>query len=256
MASGNVHSGHRKRLRDRAMKEGLDAFNPHQIMELLLFYAIPRQDTSEMAHMLINRFGTLEAVLCAQPEELMEVPGIGARTAQWLGSVGSLVEAYGQLSVSDKPRIRNFVGLEKFCRNKLRKMTPPQTFHICMTPEGTLQAFQCLCQSVQWGEPVALRKSLDDILSVHARNVIIIELVDEDYPKISDYEIRVADEYCELLYSMNVVLLDVVLVGRETIVSMFNSGLYDRDKYGKISSVLAEKYLMEDSDEEEEIEAD
>ena len=108
MADKNVHGGHRKRLRDRAMSEGLEAFNPHQVLELLLFYAIPRQDTSEIAHLLIDRFGSVHDVLNAPAAELMQVPGVGKKTADWLVDLGMLVHTYGELRAEDRPKIVNF----------------------------------------------------------------------------------------------------------------------------------------------------
>ena len=68
----NVHAGHRNRLRKRFLEEGLDAFKPHEILELLLFYAIPRKDTNELAHKLLNHFhNSLPAVLEASYEDLL-----------------------------------------------------------------------------------------------------------------------------------------------------------------------------------------
>ncbi len=59
----SVHSGHRKRVRDRFLTEGLDNFPPHNVLELLLFYALPQRDTNELAHRLIERFGQQHRLL-------------------------------------------------------------------------------------------------------------------------------------------------------------------------------------------------
>jgi DNA repair protein RadC len=56
----NLHAGHRARLRKRFFEEGLDAFEDHQVIELLLFYAIPRRDTNEIAHLLLRRYGSFD----------------------------------------------------------------------------------------------------------------------------------------------------------------------------------------------------
>ena len=72
-----VHDGHRERLRRRFLENGLDGFNELNALELLLFYAIPRRDTNELAHALIDRFGSLQGVFEASPQELGETPGIG-----------------------------------------------------------------------------------------------------------------------------------------------------------------------------------
>ena len=61
----NEHSGHRDRLRERYLSEGLDSFAPHNVLELLLFYSVPRRDTNVLAHRLIEQFGSLVGVLNA-----------------------------------------------------------------------------------------------------------------------------------------------------------------------------------------------
>ena len=76
-----LHGGHRHRLRQRFIQEGLDSFTEVQVLELLLFYSIPRIDTNEIAHLLIQRFGSLAQVLDTPVEELQKVPGIGENSA-------------------------------------------------------------------------------------------------------------------------------------------------------------------------------
>lgn len=76
-----MHEGHRERLRKRFIENGLQGFEKHNMLELLLFYAIPRRDTNELAHRLINSFGSLSGVFNASFEELCRVEGIGENAA-------------------------------------------------------------------------------------------------------------------------------------------------------------------------------
>ena len=69
----SVHQGHRQRLRERFLEEGLENFKEHEVLELLLYYCIPRRDTNIIAHNLIDRFDTLAGVLEAPPSELKKV---------------------------------------------------------------------------------------------------------------------------------------------------------------------------------------
>ena len=62
----SVHREHRKRVKSRFRSEGLDHFEQHQVLELLLFYCVPRKDTNPIAHALLERFGTLDQVLEAR----------------------------------------------------------------------------------------------------------------------------------------------------------------------------------------------
>ena len=82
--SDSIHKGHRQRMKDRFLQEGLDHFSDIQVLELLLFYCIPRQDTNPIAHKLLDHFGSLSQVLEASVEELTKVPGIGENAATFL----------------------------------------------------------------------------------------------------------------------------------------------------------------------------
>lgn len=89
-----LHNGHRERLRERFLREGLDNFEDHQVLELLLFQAIPRHDTNPIAHRLMLRFGSLSAVLEADPKDLAGVEGVGANTAAFLSMISPVTRRY------------------------------------------------------------------------------------------------------------------------------------------------------------------
>ena len=72
-----MHEGHRERLKNRFFANGLDGFAPHEVLELLLTFAIPQKDVNPIAHQLIETFGSVSDVLNAAPEELRRVPGVG-----------------------------------------------------------------------------------------------------------------------------------------------------------------------------------
>ena len=86
----SIHEGHRQRLKERYLREGLDHFEQHQVLELLLFYCVPRKDTNPIAHALLERFGSLSQVLEAPLPELMRIPGMGQSSAAFFSLVGDL----------------------------------------------------------------------------------------------------------------------------------------------------------------------
>ena len=92
--SESPHAGHRNRLRERFVRSGLDDFADHEILELLLTYAIPRVDVNGHAHRLIDRFGSVANVLDALPEELAQVDGIGPAAVKFLTALPAVFRRY------------------------------------------------------------------------------------------------------------------------------------------------------------------
>ena len=93
---GNVHKGHRRRLKERLLEEGVDSFDDHQVLELLLFYGIPQKDTNEIAHLLLEKYDTLANVFEADYYELSEIPGLGQHAASLLRLIPALSRRYAQ----------------------------------------------------------------------------------------------------------------------------------------------------------------
>ena len=84
MEKKNVHGGHRARVKDRFLRDGLDGFEKHNVLELILFYALPQRDTNPIAHALIERFGSVRGVMEASVSELCKVDGVSEHTATLL----------------------------------------------------------------------------------------------------------------------------------------------------------------------------
>lgn len=100
MSTHGLHSGHRNRLRHRFLETGTNGFNEHELLELLLFYALPRVNTNEIAHELISRFGSLTAVLNADPEKIAEIKGLSSASAVFLNFIFDLCRKYSSSSAS------------------------------------------------------------------------------------------------------------------------------------------------------------
>ena len=94
----NLHEGHRAKMKERFLTYGMEQFEDHNVLEFILFFAIPRRDTNEIAHRLMNRFGSFNAVLDASPAELMKVEGVGEHAALLLKSYPAVARRYGDVA--------------------------------------------------------------------------------------------------------------------------------------------------------------
>ncbi len=103
MTNTNPHQGHRKRVRERIMAEGLSNFQPHEILEFLLFHTVAQKDTNLMAHRLIDTFGSLENVLDASPEELIKKGKLSENSAIFLSSLTDIFSYYEKCQKEKTP---------------------------------------------------------------------------------------------------------------------------------------------------------
>ena len=89
-----IHTGHRGRVKEEFRTRGIEGWPDHRVLELLLFYAIPQGDVNPLAHELIDRFGSLDRVLDALPEELMKVKGLGEHAVALLKLIPAVTGRY------------------------------------------------------------------------------------------------------------------------------------------------------------------
>ncbi len=89
-----MHEHHRDRVKNRFLREGLDGFEPHNVIEFLLFYSIPRRDTNEIAHRLIEKYGSVAGVLDADYDDLVKTDGVGAHSASLIKLIPQLTRRY------------------------------------------------------------------------------------------------------------------------------------------------------------------
>ena len=147
-----LHDGHRQRMKERFARHGLDSFAEHEVLELLLYYAIPRRDTNELAHTLLDRFGSLERVLLAPREELMKVPGVGEGAALLL----TLVPAVSQYTHRHAPQetILNSVDASgRYFMRLLRHERRELLYQACLDGKGKLLSCRCLSEGRRHAAP-------------------------------------------------------------------------------------------------------
>ncbi len=114
------HGGHRQRIRERYMENGLSGFAPHEVLELILSFAIPRQDVNPLAHRLIDYFGSLHKVLEADVVQLQQVEGIGEYTAVLLTLFPAVEKCCEQSRHIRRESLKNRESAEKHCIRLLK----------------------------------------------------------------------------------------------------------------------------------------
>jgi len=239
----DIHGGHRDRIRARIAAGGLDRLQPHEVLEFLLYYVVPRQDVNRLSHSLMDYFGSLRAVLNAAIPDLMQVEGVGGKTAYWLALVGECVGECNRVDKAQGVPLENFMQVFVYACRKYRQLTPPCTMQICLDDACRILYQRIICDSRAWGEPETLREALSDVISSHARNVMMIQFIGNMHADPEDYDKEHAREYGYTLSCAGCRLLDVVLLGDGGISSMRQLGFIPDFSDRHLNNKVCERYL-------------
>ncbi len=242
-SANSAHAGHRERLRRRALVEGAEALRPHELLELLLFYIIPRRNVNALAHELDERFGGVRGVLAADEEALARTPGVGVQAARWLKGVRELCDAYAGLRAEDRPDLGNLRLFRAFTRSYRPYAEGEETWQFCLTYEGRLLLARPIAPGRAWAEPEYLRDAIADVISSHAHSVLLAQYVDAAQPAPDDYDLENTAAYARSLKRLDVPLLDHLLVGSQGDHSMRARDELHMEEFPREIACVGERYL-------------
>ena len=216
------HSGHRERLRDRYMQSGIEAFADHELLELLLTYAIPRRDVNAMAHELITRFGSLENVLKADPAALRQVTGIGDSAAIFLHLQHDLMQRILLRRFSGRDgRIHLSTPLKsaQYTHELLCDAPTEKTVLLCLNAQRELICVGSIGDGTIAEASVYPRTAAELVLLQHAHSAILAHNHPSGNPLPSDADHLATKQVAAALGSLGVPLLDHLIVGHGTVYS-------------------------------------
>lgn len=121
--SKELHEKHRQRMKQSFRDAGLQGFQPHNIVEMMLFYSLPRCNTNETAHLLLNEFGSIAGVLDAPFEALTNVYGVGTESATFIKFLPELFRAYEESKFAEKPYIETSDAARKYLSSFFKTAT-------------------------------------------------------------------------------------------------------------------------------------
>ena len=221
-ARKNIHSGHRERVKERFFKEGLDGFADHNVLELMLFYSIHRKDTNELAHRLLETFGSFHAVLEADVERLTEVPGISYNTALMIKLFKDICKRY-QLSRRDTGVVIDNAKLASDYVSALFIGEPEEVFYvISLNGAGKIIYADRLASGTVNRAQVDVRKVIDSVVKHKAESVLLAHNHPGAIAHPSTEDISVTETIEQMLDEMGVKLLDHMIVGSDGNVCSMN----------------------------------
>ncbi len=208
----NPHEGHRKRMRERFRTAGLDSFASHEILEFLLFHTHSRHNTNEIAHALIETFGSLPGVLEASYDELKMVDKINEISATFITFLPELFRRYSREKEESRETFETVSRLKRYCRSLFVGSTVEQIYMLLF--DNSMHILDCtlLAHGTVNSVPVVTRRIAEKALEKHASFVVITHNHPDGLSIPSEEDIRMTNTIEEALALFQIPLLEHILV--------------------------------------------
>jgi DNA repair protein RadC len=213
------NTGHRQRLKARFLSSGPDSLADYELLELVLFSAIPRRDTKPLAKRLLQRFGSFPEVVNAPPERLAEVEGVGSAAIMQLKLVRAAAVRLMQLGVMQRPVLASWNAVLDYCRAAMGFEAREQFRILFLDKKNRLIANEVQQEGTVDHTPVYVREIVKRALELSASAVILVHNHPSGDPTPSRADIDMTRQIVEAAKPLGITIHDHIIVGREGHVS-------------------------------------
>ena len=221
-----VHDGHRNRLKSRFLSQGLSVFEDHNILELLLFYSIPRSDTNEIAHALLDEFKTLSGVFDAPVEALCNVKGISAHSATLIKLIPDLMAAYHTDKTKSIEIVRSVKDAGRYFVPRFHGKKNEEVLVLLLDDKKRVIRCEKLFEGTVNTTPITAKKVVAAAVNSNATAVILSHNHPGGLVLPSHSDIIATEKVYNALKLINVQLCDHIVVADGDYVSMADSGMF------------------------------
>lgn len=225
----SVHENHRQRVKARYEAYGLDTFDEHQALELLLFYCIPQRDTNEIAHNLINYFGTFGKVLDAPISELEKVKGVGHSVALYLKLLRDTQRYYGIHKEPDEVVLNNIQECGAYIAKYFDGYKVEAIYMLGLDAKRKVLCCKEIGRGSVNSAAVSIRKIVEVALAERVTTVILAHNHPSGLAIPSHEDIYTTHRIAQALRTIDVTLADHIVVCENEFISMALSQLYKPD---------------------------
>ena len=220
----SIHDGHRQRMKERFLREGLDSFSEIQVLELLLFYIIPRRDTNPIAHALLDRFGSLYQVLEAPVEELEKVPGIGPNAALLLNLITAVARFYMVNRTGQHKILKTLDECGEYLKAFFVGRSVEMVYLLCLDAKCKVLCCREIGEGSVNSANVPIRRIVEVALGANATSVILAHNHPSGLALPSGEDILTTRRVAAALSTVDIQLVDHIIVADDDFVSLVQSG--------------------------------
>ncbi len=217
--------GHRARMRQKLIEAGPSALLDHELIEMILFLALPRRDTKPIARALLARFGSFANAVTAPVVELRQVEGLGEAGIAALRIVQAGATRLAAAEVRDMPLLNNWSRLEEYLTIVLAREPIEQFRILFLDSKNRLIADEAQARGTVNHTPVYPREVVKRALELHATALILVHNHPSGDPTPSRADIEMTAEVKGAAAVMGITVHDHLIVGRGVILSFRREGL-------------------------------
>ena len=207
--------GHRDRLRQRLRQSGADAIADYELLELVLFRAMPRRDVKPLAKALIARFGSFAEVLTARPERLMEVSGVGETVVTELKIVEASARRLARGELKQRRALSSFIDVLDYCRAAMATSEREEFRILFLDKKNGLIAEELQGVGTVDHTPVYPREIVRRALELSASALILVHNHPSGDPTPSGADIRMTQDIIAIAKPFQLVVHDHLIIGRD-----------------------------------------
>jgi len=216
---------HRKRLRERFTNGGAAAMPDYELLELLLFRAIPRQDVKPLARLLIDSFGDLNRVIAAPEARLMAVEGVGPSVVTELKLIEACAQRMARAKVINRPVISGWDALLDYCHTAMSHRDTEQVRVLYLDRKNVLIADEAQGEGTVDHVPVYPREVLRRALELNASALILVHNHPSGDPTPSEADIALTETIRIAAEALSISLHDHLVIGKSCELSFRSEGL-------------------------------
>ena len=224
-AKEDFRKDHRKRLRERFLQGGANAMPDYELLELVLFRAIPRQDVKPLAKRLLAAFGDFNHVISAPPARLREIGGVGEAVVQQMKIVEAAAQRLGRAKVINRNIISSWAALMDYCKTAMAHRDIEQFRILFLDHKNTLIADEEQQRGTVDHVPVYPREVAKRALELNASAVILVHNHPSGDPSPSQADIQMTAKVEQALEAVGVSVHDHIIIGKAEDASFRSMGL-------------------------------
>ena len=224
--NSQIHAGRRKKLRTRFLDNGLDTFNECEVLEFALGFCIPRQDTNPAAHSLLNQFGSLQAVLDAQPSALTAAYGIGEQAAVFLHFLKQLTSYLAKQTLTHAKIITPEHAIQ-YLAPLLRTYTVEQFVVVCLDTAGNIKKVYNITNHELDMVHVNVREIVSMVTATKTAQVVLAHNHLNEDPRPSMNDMQLTRRLSLTFQNLGIKFLDHIIIAGKNDYSFHCTGLLD-----------------------------